>query len=269
VAESFRFSAVRQAIFWGLVVLAGLGASLALAGGGGRDALPRSTADRADERTGSQVHFIYALASDGRDRHLDTNGTLEHSINGFQHWLRLQTGGRGLRFDTSGGKLDITFVRLRRTDAQIAARGVFVRNEIEKELYGFGFHKPHKLYAVYYDGTAHTSCGGAPFPGTVTAMYLHGLPNSTFACDKNPWGRPGHIGYLEFSMLHEILHALGYSPACGKNYNPVGHTKDRNDDVMYQGEAPWRPAVLDPGHDDYYKTHIAGCKDLSHDPYLE
>ena len=50
------------------------------------------------------------------------------------------------------GEIDITFIRLTKTDAQIRARGVFVRDEIEKLLRARGFKSTNKIYAVFYDG---------------------------------------------------------------------------------------------------------------------
>ena len=46
-----------------------------------------------------------------------TDGTLTQSVKGFQRWLSNRTGGRTLRMDTARGELDITFVRLSKTDA--------------------------------------------------------------------------------------------------------------------------------------------------------
>jgi List-Bact-rpt repeat protein len=235
--------------------------------------LPRATIDRPDDVAGSQIHVIYALPSDGTDRALDQSGTLEGSVAAWNAWLADQTGGRNFRLDTSNGLLDITFVRLAETDAQIEAQGVYARDELERQLHGLGFNQPRKIYAVYYDGRHRFSCGDGPWPpdlpGNVVALYLHGLYSGPRPCDTNPWGSASRPGYLEFAMVHEVMHALGFVPTCAPHQTRRGHVSDSPSDLMYAGAAPWSPTTLDVGHDDYYNAHIPGCPDLSDNPYLE
>ena len=114
----------------GLVALACAGAFAAPADA----ALPRSTADRLDEVRGPQIHVVYAVPADGQDRGLDENGALEGSVASFQAWLAAETGGPNLRLDTYQGSLDVSFVRLKATDAVLASRGAFVREAVEEEL---------------------------------------------------------------------------------------------------------------------------------------
>ncbi len=59
------------------------------------------------------------------------------------------------------------------------------------------------------------ACGGAAWPpvlmGKVVALYLNGLPNSSVPCASNPVGGSSTVpGYVEFAMLHETLHGLGF-----------------------------------------------------------
>src|SRR6187455_2850112 len=132
---------------------------------GSAAARSRSTTDRPDDFSGAQVHLIYALPSDGADRALDTDGTAAASVSNFQGWLKGQTGGRGLKVDTSGGQVDITFHRFTETDAQLAASGINLRDAIESRLRAAGFDAYGKLYSVYYDGTGpHDHCGGGAWP---------------------------------------------------------------------------------------------------------
>jgi hypothetical protein len=234
--------------------------------------LPRSTIDRPDDVTGPQIHVIYALPSDGTDRTLDQSETLDGTVASWNAWLAAQTGGRNFRLDTSNGILDISFVRLAETDVQIEAQGVYARDELERQLHGLGFNQPQKIYAVYYDGRHSFSCGDGPWPpdhpGNVIAIYLHGLYSGPRPCDTNPWGTVGRPGYLEFAMIHEVMHALGFVPTCAPHHTRRGHISDSPNDLMYAGDAPWSPTTLDVGHDDYYNAHIPGCPDLSDSPYL-
>src|SRR5687768_6880593 len=106
-------------------------AALALPASAG--AAERATADRTDEIPDDQVHLLYVLPADGQDRSLDVDGTIGRSFEVAQGWLRGQTGGRALRLDVSGGEADVTFFRMSATDADVASKGDFVRDEIERE----------------------------------------------------------------------------------------------------------------------------------------
>lgn len=101
----------------------------------------RATADQPDDHRGFQVHVAYVLPSDGQDERLDTDGAIAGSVASLQAWLAQQTGGARLRFDTFQGRLDITFIRLSRTDAEIRSANQFVRDRIQEELIGLG-HLP-------------------------------------------------------------------------------------------------------------------------------
>jgi hypothetical protein len=240
--------------------------------------LPRSGADRADDRTGLQVHVVYAVASDGADRALDTNGSLSNSVASFQTWLAGKAGGRALRVDTSQGSLDITFFRLVKTDAAVRALDPFIRDELQTELRAAGFTDPQKLYAVYYDGTSDYACGGGAWPpalvGSVAALYLKGLPSGPLPCSTNQFAAAGAPpAYLEFAMLHEIMHTLGFAPTCAPHQWRSGHVSDNASDLMWSGDSPWAPngwgqIHLDYGNDDYYKAPVAGCLDFDDSTFL-
>jgi hypothetical protein len=240
--------------------------------------LTRSTVDRPDDSRKKQIHFMYVVPSDRLDRALDVDGTVQNTVSSFQGWLANKTRGRRLRVDTFQGSLDITFVRLSRTDAEIASLGAFVRDQVESDLTAAGFTAPNKVYAVYYDGTSDSACGGAAWPptlpGRVVALYLNGLPGGPVPCASNPFAAAGAAPtYLEFAMLHEILHILGFVPTCAPNQWRAGHVSDNPDDLMWAGDGPWVPdgwanVVLDSGNDDYYHARIRGCPDLARSPFL-
>ena len=253
----------------------GLGASLL-------QILPRATSDRADDFAGKQVHLFYVVPADGTDRQLDTApvGGIPSSLAGWQGWLHGQTGGRGIRIDTYQGQPDITFFRLAATDAAVASHGAFVREQIEAELKPAGFNVAGRIYAVYYDGGSTWSCGGAgPTPttgGSVTAIYLQGTPPGSPpppACNTNPIGG-SPLGYIDFAMLHEIVHTMGFVPACAPHVTFQDHVSDSRYDLMWSGPLPWGTnepdqMQLDVGHDDYYLAGIPGCRDMSTSPWLD
>jgi hypothetical protein len=237
----------------------------------------RHTADQADDlKSSEQVHVMYVVPSDGADRGLDANGTLESSVASWQEWLRGQTGGRGMKLDTASGALDVTFVRLGVPGEEIAQKGVYARDEIEKQLADVGFKEPNKVYAVYYDGPIRAdSCGAGAWPpvlpGRVAALYLRGELSPRYQpCDSNPFAGPGEPpGYVEYSMLHEVLHTIGFVPKCAPHQTRGGHVSDSPTDLMYAGDEPWAPSVLDFGRDDYFAAGRHDCLDLAKSRYLE
>lgn len=235
----------------------------------------RSTTDRKDQQTGYQIHALYVLPSNGVDRQFDTNGQIANSVASFNDWLSGQTGGRRLRTDTRKGALDITFRRLSRTDADIASEGGFVREAIERELKPAGFNQAQKLYLVYYDGGSNVACGAAPWPplipGNVVAMYLKGTPpGSGPVCNTNVLGASRTaLGYWEFAMLHDTLHAFGLAPSCAPNEYRNGHVSDSPNDLMWAGNAPWQlPPKLDIGRNDYFEHGRVDCPDLARSVFL-
>lgn len=240
--------------------------------------LARSTVDRPDDSRKSQIHVMYVLPSDGVDRALDTDGTLKNTVTSFQTWLYGKTGGKAMRIDAFNGSLDITYFQLSRTDADIESYGPFVRDQIESEIQAAGFNAANKIYAVYYDGTSDTACGGGAWPptlpGTVAALYLNGLPTGPVPCSANQFATSGGVPtYLEFAMLHEIMHTLGFVPTCAPHQWRSGHVSDNPDDLMWAGDGNWVPdgwanVVLDSGNDDYYKARIKGCLDLARSSFL-
>ncbi len=235
----------------------------------------RNVVDQPDERTGPQVHLVYAIPADGVDRELDLDGTIAGSVAAAQDWLGSQTGGRSFRIDTAGGEPDITFFQLSRTDEEIADEGPFVRDAIESELDAAGFNAPDKIYAVHYDGSSTFSCGGGAWPptlpGNVSALYLRGLPDSPFPCENNPFAASGDVsGYWEFSWVHEIVHTLGFVAECAPNHHLAGHVTASTNDLMYAGSDPWNlnGVVLDEAHDDYYAHDDPSCLDLADSAFL-
>jgi hypothetical protein len=239
---------------------------------GSPSALPRSTSDRPDDRQGAQIHVLYVVPSDGTDRALDTDGTIDASVRNLQGWLRGQTGGRGLRLDTFQSELDVSFHRLTLTDAQIAANGIFVRDALERELKAAGFDAPGKIYAVYYDGSSTAACGGGAWPpalpGNVGALYLRATFGAGFPC-YDPAPSRIALQLMDLAILHEVLHTMGFVATCAPHHTRAGHVSDSPNDLMWAGEGSWNPSVLDVGRDDYFAAGGPGCLDLAASTYLE
>jgi hypothetical protein len=235
--------------------------------------LSRATVDRDDDVSGYQVHILYVLPNDGNDRKLDTNGAIARSVAAMQFWFAQQTARRRMRLDTRDGALDITFVKLQRSGADLRGHGLNIRDEIERELRGRGFSKANMLYAVFYDGDA-VVCGGGPWPpdlpGNVGALYLLGTPANAKPCGENALAKSVvQPDYWEFSLIHELLHALGLVARCAPHHTRDGHVSHSPQDLMYAGEANWRPSILDVGRNDYFEHGKPDCADLAHSVFLD
>jgi hypothetical protein len=242
----------------------------------------RATSDRADEWSFDQIHVVYAVPSDLPDVARDTNGQICNSVRAFATWFYNQTN-TNLRLDTQGGLIDIEFVRLTKTDAQMRGTDpnntdvntgtAFVRNRIELQLEAMGKIKSNKLYAVYYEGSSVYACGGGAYPpliqDRVGAMYLRGMPpGQTTPCgDVLPWGQSSLVpNYIDYGMLHELVHSLGFVPDAAPNEHTVGHVFDTsasapNRDLMYSprtsGDPGWATGqglLIDLNSDDYWHT---------------
>ena len=232
-------------------------------------ALTRAGTDRPDELSGSQVHVVYAIPSDGADAGLDMNETLSRTMGSMNNWLAGQTGGRQLRLDTFSGVLDVTFIKLPKTDAAYSGLGDGKRAGIEQDLNSLGLLLPTKVYAVYYEGSGPRDCVDPSItnitPGQVAIMYLKGCGGNQFAATAATVP-----GYLEFRMLRGILRTLGAVSSTAPNYVPDGYVGSDASDVMYQGPLAWNPGILDYNKQNYYSATglAAGVFNLATSPYL-
>lgn len=258
----------------------------------------RSELDLPDDSPDPQIRVLYVLPSDAPDDALDTNDTICSSVLAWTQWLSQQTSGRTLRLDAADAVLDIGFVRLPLTDAVMhgtnAAASIdtgfaYVRDRIERELRALRMIAPHKLYAVYYGGTSEYACGGGAYPpvlmGQVGAMYLGGELLGFPGCDEAPWGEPDLVPrYIEYGMLHELVHSLGLVDATALHQHSSGHAFDDAEpsperDLMYaprpgMDDPPWgvydpEGLVLDLGHDDYFEPPDPAVLDLARSVFLE
>ena len=242
----------------------------------GTKALSRASGNRPDDSAEPQIKVWYVLPGDGLDEALDTNGAIANSVSVGLNWLRLQTGGRTLRVDTYNGDLDVGFFRMSKTDAQIAATGAYVREEIEAAMDAAGLTQANHVNLVYYGGSSSYSCASAAYQpvtltGTVGALFLKGAIPGYEPCGANSLAATGTAppGYWEYSWVHEMMHVLGFVATCAPHHTPDGHVSDTPIDLMYGGPEPWLPSTLDVNHDDYFDHGRADCGDLARSPYLE
>jgi hypothetical protein len=226
---------------------------------------PRAIVDRPDDRTGPQVHIVYAVPSDGTDNGLDTDGTLVDSVAVWEQWFLDQTGDRVLRLDTFGGNADVTFLSLPYTTQQISNAAPNELGLFRTALASAGLNSPTKLYGVYYEGASGVlpNCGrGGSLLGVV---YLQ--RTAAVNCTPLPFRHPGEsAAYREFIAVHELLHALGMVPTCAPHWTNDNHVSETND--VMTGGIIGNSQLLDVGRDDYFRAHVPECTDLADSAYL-
>lgn len=238
-----------------------------------------STIDRPDDVSGYQVHFVYALPSDGQDDFLDINGRIELSANAMNDWLLQATGGSRLRYDTYEGSLDISFMRLDYTADEISSLGTGVLALMDYEIKTRGFDTSNKVFVVYYDGqfvSQEGYCGLANYPpdgaGITAVLLLRAyIPRFDQPCPRQFTQSADYTGFFEITILHEVMHLLGIAPACGANVI-AGHVTDSQQDLMYgEYDGSYSPLFteLDHGNDDYYLHDIPGCPDFAQSVFLD
>ncbi|MDF1502180.1 Ig-like domain-containing protein [Roseisolibacter sp. H3M3-2] len=236
----------------------------------------RALADRPDDFLGPQVHVLYLVPADGVDLGLDSVPTLATSLASAQNWLAARTEGRRLRLDTYEGRLDVSFVRLRRTGAQLRAFSLGMHDSVAAEVRARGFDRADRIYLAYYEGTHVYACGLSHWPplvpGRLSTLFLEGVHDTPQRCGDRRFataaGAPA--GYLEFAALHEILHALGIVGERAPDYAAWAHVGNDPRDLMYTGPLPWTPAVVDAARRNYFNPAglPAGQPNLATSPYV-
>ena len=242
--------------------------------------LSYATLDRPDDNEAFQIHFIYALPSDGADRFMDVNGQIELSANAANRWFALQSGGSQLRYDTYNGALDVSFMRLPYTAEVLNILGPSIVQGFDQTLRDLGFDTSHKLYIVFYDGEFNLegdslACGQSTQPPTTwglsAAIYLRGYsPQFNMLSCPPPALSAEEPGFLELVLLHEIFHLMGAVPECAP-HEAASHVSDNQADLMSDqlASAELGELRLDIGRDDYFAHGSLACPDLARSVFLD
>ena len=210
--------------------------------------------DQPDVSDDYQIHFIYLLSLDGKDREYDINGWIEKRIKTVnKKFLKMsaktkKSNGIGHQFKldmTKEGKLDVTFVRMNVLKNQLdnthAPESLVYRYLKEK-----GFDNPKKVYATFAgfnhrDGNDIGGEGGVPYMVIFTpAVKSYGQPDT------------------DLVILHELFHTQGAAYACGKRTYKGKHVK--GSDVLAVNIVK---SSIDSKNDTYYRHDIEGCPDLA------
>ena len=223
------------------------------------DKINRSLVDREDSTIDHQVHFIYAILKNGKDKEWDINGYIEKlalKVNeNFLKWSsqnkKSNSIGQKFKYDfLQNGKLDVSFARLNLTRKQIDEPD-HPNGLIYKELFKQGFNNPKKVYAIIsgFNSKHGNSDGGEGGP-LFTILYGPAIKS---------YGSKG----MEIVILHELFHTQGAAYDCGKRTYRGAHVK--GSDVLGSGDVTTK---IDSKNDTYYKHGIEGCPDLADSIFL-
>lgn len=250
---------------------------------------PRSAIDRRDIVRGPQVHVVYVVAADEKDRQFDKRGTIHCSVSAFNRWFEESSGGLRWRVDRFRAAkavfADVSFLR-----SKLKGETLSNPEMVDEELRRNGFDDPDKTYLSYVDVDAGTLCGAASYPvigehGRSAVVYLRGDPH----CHGDEFGAPGDPLWVEATALHELAHAEGTVPigaphgcavlelvpthvctqgvvlteAAGIELDP-----ERVDLMFPFVTEPLSGLVLDRDNDDYF-DHPFPYRDLKSSPYIE
>jgi hypothetical protein len=214
----------------------------------------RNVLDDLDEVVGEQVHVLHVIPN---DQPAATFGDADilHALDLAEGWLE-QRGGKGIRFDTVGGAIDISTHRIQESSATIAADANANGFKWLDWMLADGFATDGKAYIVYVEGAQVGSLCGLGGFGQARVF--------TEGCSDAQGGRPNTTGTWTTmassrTALHELLHVLGAVASCAPDQNGTGHVRDIND-LMYfrqrllgSGEIVAGSAdVLDAGRNDYW-----------------
>lgn len=235
-----------------------------------RSPIPWVTSDQADDTSGDQIHVLYVLPADA-DEGRAMDAAIRTEIAVIDNWYDGELGGKRLNFDTTGGALDISTIRLDQTEAEIAndpnnADALALLLALDDAGFDEANTLPSgdgKLYLVYYEGqgTDPGTCG-VSFSYYIAIMWMDACGGIYPSFTNFPFGST----YL---VVHELTHGIGAVDSEAPNHCCQGHLDDDNRDVLYQGNLgrDWNNLTLDPGNDDYW-LHSGSWDDIDDNEVL-
>ena len=220
----------------------------------------RSIIDRPDTNDDHQVHFIYAILKNGKDKEWDINGYIEKNAlkvnKNFLKWSakNKKSNGMGQKFKydfSKDGKIDVSFARLNLTRKEID-KPDHPNGIIYRELFRQGFNNPKKVYAIFsgFKSKHGNSDGGEGGP---LFTILYGPAIKSYGSKD-----------MEIVILHELFHTQGAAYDCGKRTYRGAHVK--GSDVLSSGNVSTK---IDSKNDTYYRHGIEGCPDLADSVFLK
>ena len=259
----------------------------------------RSFKDKLDLYAGNQFHPIYLLPCERDDREYDINNKIEFSLLAINYWLKEKTISQEIKFDRNiDGDIDITFLRVNKTmdwfgdlhNKDKTKNITEVSNKIEKLINDNSnlFNNfSSKKFIIFFEGWEkrkyidYDICGKSRFEGNIAIYYTYSrfkkyigddliLSNNEriFSCTHKDHLNDNNdktFGDAEATILHEMIHSLGFPAKCSTN-NKFFHVNDNKNDIMHKQSGK---IYLDFNNDDYYNHQQKNCPDLKNSKFLQ
>ena len=259
----------------------------------------RSFKDKLDLYEGNQFHPIYLLPCERDDREYDINNKIKSSLLAINYWLKEQTISQEIKFDRNiDGDIDITFLRVNKTmdwfgdlhNKDKTKNITEVSNKIENLINDNSniFNNfSSKKFIIFFEGWEkrkyidYDICGKSRFDGNIAIYYTYSrfkkyigddliLSNNEriFSCTHEDHLNDNNdktFGDAEATILHEMIHSLGFPASCAKN-NKSFHVNDDKNDIMHKQSGK---IYLDFNNDDYYNHQQKNCPDLKNSKFLQ
>ncbi len=223
--------------------------------------------DQPDVNDDFQVHVVYTLLKDSKDKEGDINGDVEKWVEIADNWILKKTAkankksnfnngeGQKLKWDRrEDGKLDITFLRVNRTKKDMKkSKWGSCANVFGRSIINSGMNNPKKIYFNFGD----FSYKDWPFSGGFPIFNVFSKHQKKWPLNKK------EVGYF---ILHEVLHAMGGIYTCSPNYIEGHNTKKTKDMMSRSGDGTNH--TLDPKNDDYWGHDIESCPDMQDSVYF-
>ena len=211
--------------------------------------------DQPDITDDHQIHFIYLLPSDGKDRELDINGKmqdiLEKANDALFNSTKINKGSGGIgkkfRYDyRKDGKLDITFIRTSKNWKELKDKSVNTQMGHYFHQFG-GFTNKKKTYFLWTDASKGDQSGDA-------GVGIGGVfsKSNRMSIDEK----------LIQTNLHELLHTQLMGIRCMKGMKKIHYSDHYNGgtDHMLSGGFKLNRNL--------YTHNIEGCPQFKDSVYL-
>ena len=229
--------------------------------------LGRFFEDQPDVNDDYQIHIIYSLLKDSKDKEGDINGALEKWITASDEFIlkttkkanknsKFQDGvAQNIKWDRrKDGKLDVSFIRINKTKKELKkSKWGSCGNVFGRTIINSGFNNPKKIYLNFGD----YSYKDWPYSGGFPIFNIFNKHQKKYPLKKNEFG---------YFVLHEALHAMGGIFTCSPKHFKGHNTKKTRDMMSKSGDG--KNLTLDPKNDDYWGHNNKNCPDMQDSVYF-
>ncbi len=210
-------------------------------------------AQDAPDATTDTVHIVVATPLNVPSTIGDADAL--HTVAAAEQWLQTQAG-RGLRFDTDRGAIEVSRLTFGATRQQLEPAADPYHDAVFDEVAAGGFGDTEKKYLVFVEGVDSTTLGIADNPGSVGLVWGSSANVNTAQTASSPTPQV---------ILHELFHTVGAVSPCAPHHSFLGHVADDNDLMNATlNLSELGLTSLDVGRDDYWGQGNSTCDG---DPY--